>query len=162
MMHSHEELLRRLFDCLNAHDHEGMAACYHEQATFRDIAFTLKGRIQIHAMWDMICSPDAAGTPSDIVVTVEDVSANHATGKARIVDDYTLRSTKRKVHNRIESSFEFRDGLIFRQIDSCDAVDWAKQAFGPGKRWIMGHIGPLRRLGAMSNLKKTRSKAFQR
>ena len=31
-------------------DHAGMAECYHEQATFEDIAFQLSGKKQIHAM----------------------------------------------------------------------------------------------------------------
>ena len=37
-MHDHEELLQRLFQLLNAHNHEGMAACYHEEATFEEFA----------------------------------------------------------------------------------------------------------------------------
>ncbi|MCA9057542.1 MAG: nuclear transport factor 2 family protein, partial [Planctomycetaceae bacterium] len=150
-----------LFDSLNAHDHSGIAACYHEQATFRDIAFTLNGRVQIHAMWDMICSPSEQGTPSDIVATVSELSANDKTGKARIVDDYTLRSTGRTVHNAIDSSFRFQDGLIISQVDHCSAPAWARQAYGPGMRLLMGYVGPFRRWGAMRKLKSIRPDAFR-
>ncbi len=33
-----------------------MAACYHEDATFSDIAFRLKDRNEIRSMWHMICT----------------------------------------------------------------------------------------------------------
>ena len=149
-MHTHEELLQRLFQLLNDHDHKGMAACYHEQATFRDIAFTLNGRKQIHAMWDMICSPTKEdGLVSDIVVTVEELTAIDSTGRAVVVDDYTFRDTGKPVHNSIVSTFEFRDGLIFSQNDECDAADWAKKAFGGFSGFIAGHVGFIRRGKAM-------------
>jgi ketosteroid isomerase-like protein len=160
-MNSHEELLQRLFQCLNAHDHEGVAACYQEQATFRDIAFTLKGRKQIHAMWAMICLPDDKGTPSDIVATVEELTADGSGGRAVVVDDYTFRSTKKRVHNRVRSTFEFRDGLILRQIDQCSAVDWARQAFGNAFGTFLGIAGPVRRMLTMSKLKKAQPQAFE-
>ena len=44
-MHANEILLRRLFDALDRHDHAAMAACYQPDATFRDIAFDLRGRL---------------------------------------------------------------------------------------------------------------------
>jgi hypothetical protein len=57
----HEQLLNTLFQCLNAHKSNDMADCYHEEASFEDIAFRLKGKKQIHAMWDMICSDNEKG-----------------------------------------------------------------------------------------------------
>lgn len=159
-MLAHEELLTRLFQYLNNHDVEGMAACYHEDARFRDIAFTLEGRRQIHAMWDMICSVNDEGVESDIVVTVEELNANDSSGHAVIVDDYTFRDTKRKVLNRIESRFQFRDGLIYRHDDACDAVCWARQAFGGVSGFVAGHVGFVRRSKAMSKLKALRPQAF--
>lgn len=45
-----EQLLTKPFQCFNTHDHNGLADCYLDDATFRDIAFTLKGKRQIHAM----------------------------------------------------------------------------------------------------------------
>jgi len=52
-MHSNATLLHKLFTSLDNHDHKEMSACYHPDATFSDIAFNLKGRKQIHAMWHM-------------------------------------------------------------------------------------------------------------
>ena len=50
-MHYNEELLTKLFQCLNAHDHGGMADCYGEEAAFQDIAFTLHVIIPFKLIW---------------------------------------------------------------------------------------------------------------
>lgn len=158
-MHANEQLLTRLFDCLNAHDHQGMADCYHEQATFRDIAFSLAGQQQIHAMWEMICSDNDQGK-SDIVVEEKEISANDSTGRAVVVDEYTFRDTQRRVVNQINSEFEFRDGKIIKQLDRCDPVSWASQAIGGFRGFIAGHLAFIRRWKAMTKLKAAFPQAF--
>ena len=150
-MHPNAALLTKLFQCLNSHDSKGMAECYHETATFRDIAFKLDGRQKIHAMWDMICSDNERGK-SDIVATVQELSANDTTGRAGVVDDYTFRDTGRKVHNKITSVFGFKDGKIVTQTDDCDAASWARQTFGGLKGFVAGHVGFIRRRSAMKKL----------
>jgi ketosteroid isomerase-like protein len=159
-MHPNEQLLAKLFHCLNAHDYEGMAACYHENATFHDTAFTLRGKTQIHAMWDMICSPNTKGEKSDIKATVQELMANDSTGHAVVLDDYTYRNTCRKGHNKITSTFEFREGQIFKQDDQCDPISWANQAFGSVLGFIPGHVEFARRWTAMKKLKEERPQAF--
>lgn len=160
-MHPIEQLLTKLFQCLNDHDHNGMADCYHDDATFRDDAFTLNGKRQIHAMWDMACSDNKTGVKSEIAVRVKELSANDSTGKAVVIDDYTFRVTGWKVHNPIVSTFEFRDGKIIKQTDDCDAASWASQAFGGFKGFVAGHISFIRRGKAMKKLKEERPHAFQ-
>ncbi len=166
-MHPNEQLLTTLFQCLNAHDHKGVAECYHDEATFRDIAFTLEGKRQIHAMWDMACSVNKKGVPSDIKATVKQLSANDATGKVLVDFDYTFRGTsknkedKKRVLNPIESTYLFRDGKIIQQTDKADAVNWARQAFGGVLGRVVGHISPIRRIMAMHKLKTERPEAFK-
>jgi ketosteroid isomerase-like protein len=160
-MHPNEQLLTNLFQYLNAHNASGMAACYREDAMFQDIAFRLRNKEQIHAMWDMICSPNKDGVPSDIKATVQEMTANDSTGRAVVVEDYTYRDNGRKVHNKITSKFEFRDGFIVRQEDNCDPLAWANQAFGGIKGLIAGHVELARRWKAMSKLKAERPQAFQ-
>ena len=160
-MHPNEQLLTKLFQCLNAHDHKGMADCYHENATFKDIAFKLDNKKQIHAMWNMICSPNKDRVPSDIKATVQELTANDSTGRAAVVEDYTYRDNGNEVHNKITSKFEFRDGLIFKQEDDCDPVHWASQAFGGVLGFIPGRVEFIRRYLAMNKLKKERPQAFQ-
>ena len=57
-MHPHTEVLTRLFTALDRHDHEAMAACYAENASFRDIAFKLQGRTRIHPNTHIITEGD--------------------------------------------------------------------------------------------------------
>ncbi len=159
-MHPNEELLTRLFRYLTEHDHCGMVDCYHDEATFRDIAFTLTGKRQIHAMWKMACSVNKVGIDSDIVATVLEFSANDSTGRAVVVDDYTFRDTGRKVHNKIVSQFEFRENRIVKQTDDCDPVCWARQAFGGFQGFVAGNVGPIRRRKAMRKLKAEHPDAF--
>lgn len=159
-MHSHEQLLARLFQSLNDHDHLAMGDCYHDLATFRDIAFNLKGRRQIQAMWSMICSDNAKGK-STISATVKDLSADADHGRVVVVEDYLFRATGKSVHNEIVSSFAFRDGKILRQTDTCDPIVWARQAYGGCFGFLMGRWEGLRRCLTMHALRKTDTGAFQ-
>lgn len=159
-MHPNEHLLTKLFSCLNAHDHDGMAECYADDATFQDIAFDLKNKEQIHAMWRMACLDNKAGVKSDIAATVKELSANDSTGRVVVIDDYTFRDTGRKVHNQIVSQFEFRRGKIIKQTDACDAAAWARQAIGGFQGYVAGHIGFIRRGKAMKKLKSEHPEAF--
>jgi ketosteroid isomerase-like protein len=145
-MHPNEALIRKLFDALNRHDHQSMADCYRDDATFGDIAFDLKGRREIHAMWHMICS-------GDIKTTVEAVEATGSGARASIVDVYTFRETGRPVVNRIESTFVVKDGLIAEHRDKCSALKWGWQAFGGVKGIAAGLLRSKRSEAAMKKLR---------
>ena len=123
MSHPNADLLHRLFTSLNQHDHQEMAACYHADATFRDIAFDLRGSKQIHAMWHMICE-------TDIRASFHLLEVDDRVGHVTLIDDYTFSSTGRAVHNVIDSHFRLRDGLIIEHQDLCDARVWAAMALG--------------------------------
>lgn len=144
-MHPNAALLTKLYRCLDSKDHRGMAACYHPDATFQDIAFTLRGRKRIHAMWHMISETDLRAT---FTVT----AADDQTGTADLVDDYTFRDTGRHVRNVIRSEFRFRDGLIVEHRDACDALKWGMQALGPGKGLLSWLIPGARAAKAESKL----------
>ena len=122
--HENALLLRRLFTSLQGRDHQAMADCYAPSATFRDIAFDLRDRREIHAMWRMIC------TTTPVKVTIERIEADDRSGRARIVDEYTFSDTKLPVVNPIESRFQFENGRIVEHRDACDARQWAEQAIG--------------------------------
>ena len=64
-------------------------------------------------------------------------------GRAHWDARYTFSGTGRKVLNRIDARFEFRDGLIVRHVDNFDFWRWARQALGvPG--WLLGGSSFLR------------------
>jgi ketosteroid isomerase-like protein len=136
-MHPHTEVLTRLFTALDRHDHDAMAACYATDASFQDIAFTLKGRTRIHAMWHMICDGDIKTTFK--IDEVDDRSAF-----VSVVDEYTFRANGRKVRNIIQSRFRFRHGSIVEQHDSCDSRKWASMAIGGVGGFLAGRISLLR------------------
>src|SRR2546425_11048134 len=118
MKHANAVLLQRLYTSLGQHDHQAMADCYHSEAAFSDIAFDLRGRKQIHAMWHMICQ-------GDIRATCDLVQADDRSGEVNLVDDYTFSSSGRSVHNVIHSHFRFREGVIVEHHDFCDTRAWA-------------------------------------
>lgn len=146
-MHTNGVLLEKLFQSLNEKDHHNMAMCYHTDAEFKDIAFKLNGRKQIHSMWHMI-------SESDLHASFDILSVDDETGTVDLTDDYTFRDTGRPVHNVIRSEFRFRDGLIIKHNDSCDAFDWGVQALGPVKGFISWLVPATRRSKASSILEK--------
>lgn len=143
-------LLESFFAAIQAREHAAIAACYCEDATFQDIAFRLEGRRSIHTMWRMIAA-------SDMRVDYTVVSATERQGEACWTADYTFRDSPgaegRPVHNKIRSTFTFRDGLIARQVDHCDPLRWGFQALGPF-RGVISWIFPwVRRRAARRKLK---------
>ncbi len=125
MSSSNAETIHRLYVALGQRDGEAMAACYAPDASFDDPAFTLRGE-QIGDMWRMLCTRG-----KDLGVEASDISADANSGRAHWVATYTFSGSGRKVVNRIDARFEFRDGLIVRHVDSFDMWRWSAQALGP-------------------------------
>lgn len=146
-MHTNGNLVEQLYNSLNRHDYLAMADCYHPAAHFRDIAFDLKGRDQISAMWQMICS-------GDIRATFEVISADEASASANLVDEYTFTDTGRRVRNAIESRFRFQDGLIIEHLDSCDPRAWAAAAVGGVGGFVAGRLRSVRAWKAHAKLQR--------
>lgn len=156
-MHANAALMNKLFTALGRRDHAAMASCYGDDAHFRDIAFSLRGKKRIHDMWRMICDGD-----SEIVVRdFEVIEADDHRGRARVVEHYTFHRRKDPpdrrvpVDNAIVSSFHFENGRILSQDDDCDAKEWARQALGEGViGYLAGRIRLLRSLVARRKLAK--------
>lgn len=104
-----------------------MVSCCHESIVFEDPAFgVLKGD---HAknMWRMLCEFQKG---KDFKITYSNIEANDLNGTAHWEAFYTFSKTGRKVHNEIQSRFEFKDGKIIKHTDTFDLYKWSKQAFG--------------------------------
>jgi hypothetical protein len=149
MPHKNAELLETFYKSLRNNEHQKIANCYHQDATFTDIAFNIEGRKHIHAMWHMICQAKVELKKYDVE------SANERTGSASWVAGYMFddNGTKRKVHNELKSSFEFKDGLIIKQTDDCNVRNWATQALGPVKGLAAWLIPGLRHATAKRKLR---------
>jgi ketosteroid isomerase-like protein len=128
-MHPNAALIERFYSAFQKRDGATMASCYHPDVTFSDPVFPdLKGA---HAgnMWRMLCERG-----KDLKVEFRDVRADDATGSAHWDAWYTFATTGRKVLNRIDADFTFKDGKIIRHADRFDFHAWAGQALGtPGK-----------------------------
>lgn len=130
-MHPHEELLQRFYAAFQRLDHATMAACYHPEATFEDAIFRLQGA-DIGLMWRMLCERG-----QDMQLTYTGLSADDHAGRAAWDADYTFSQTKRKVHNHVQASFTFQDGLIRTHHDSFSFWRWSRQALG-AVGWLLG------------------------
>lgn len=135
-MHPHAQLVTRFYEAFARRDWAAMAACYHPDVHFSDEVFDLHGA-DAGNMWRMLLT-----NGRDLTVEYSGVSADAATGQAHWDARYTFSATGRKVLNRIDARFEFRDGLIVRHVDRFDFWRWSRQALGmPG--WLLGWSGVL-------------------
>jgi ketosteroid isomerase-like protein len=132
-MHKNAELIERFYRAFAERDADSMVACYHPQVQFSDPVFTDLRGPRAGAMWKMLCERG-----KDLRVEFRDVHADDNIGSADWEAWYTFSATGRKVHNVIDASFEFRDGLIVRHTDHFDLHRWAGQALGIVGRLLGG------------------------
>ena len=119
-------LIDRFYSAFARRDHAEMARCYTPDARFSDPAFgELRGE-EVTAMWRMLCERG-----EDLELRHSDVAADADRGSAHWDADYTFSTTGRKVHNEIDASFRFRDGLIVEHDDHFSLWRWSRQALGP-------------------------------
>lgn len=126
-MQENQQLIRNFYSAFQQRDFVGMNACYHPEVHFSDPAFgDLHGK-RAMAMWHMLCERG-----KDLQVSYRDVVATQNSGQAHWEAIYIF-STGRKVHNSIEATFAFADGLIIRHADRFDFYRWMRMALGlPG------------------------------
>jgi ketosteroid isomerase-like protein len=137
--HPNAALIERFYSALGRRDAAAMAACYAPEATFSDPVFPALDAAGVAAMWAMLC---ARG--KDLAVTVSDIAADGRSGRAHWVATYTYSATGRRVVNRIDATFAFRDGLIVRHEDRFDLRRWLRQAMGV-KGALLGWLPPVQR-----------------
>ncbi|MBK8974242.1 MAG: nuclear transport factor 2 family protein [Hahellaceae bacterium] len=120
------EILSTLLNALKVRDGDTMASLYHPEATFEDEVFCLKGA-EIGAMWQMLCQRG-----KDLELTYSQLnSAKAGEGRVHWEPVYSFSGTGRKVHNRIDTVIELKDGKIWRQRDRFNFWRWSMQALGP-------------------------------
>lgn len=144
-MHPNEQTLTRFYTAFAALDADTMAACYAEDATFTDPAFSLYDRRDISGMWHMLCAATQAKNRQDWRLEFSDVQADDSAGRAHWEAHYRFSVSGRLVHNIIEARFTFNpDGLIASHHDSFDFWRWSRQALGMGG-WVLGWSGLFRK-----------------
>ncbi|HZI10315.1 MAG TPA: nuclear transport factor 2 family protein [Myxococcus sp.] len=125
-MHPHSQLIFDFYTAFQRRDAKAMAACYHPDVEFSDPVFPGLRHARATSMWAMLCERG-----KDLELTFKDVQADDRTGRAHWDARYTFSATGRKVLNRIDAEFEFRDGKIVRHTDRFSFPAWSRQALGP-------------------------------
>ncbi len=127
-MHANAQLISRFYEAFGRRDAETMAGCYHKDIQFSDPVFPDLRGDKAGDMWRMLVA-----RATDLVVNSSAIEADDRRGKAHWDAGYTFVKTGRKVDNRIDAEFEFKDGLISRHRDDFDFWRWARMALGtPG------------------------------
>lgn len=137
-VHPNAELITRFYAAFARRDAIAMAACYHPAASFSDPVFGELDHGGVCAMWRMLCE-----RANDLAIETSDIAADAERGSAHWVATYTYIATGRRVVNRIDATFAFRDGLIARHDDRFDLYRWMRQALG-AKGALLGWLSPVR------------------
>lgn len=123
----HPGLISEFYTAFSEKNAEKMTNCYHNEIVFTDPAFgTLKG-LQAKNMWRMLCESQKN---KDFRIQVSDIRNVNNKVFAKWEAFYQYGKKGRKVHNRIEAEFEFKDGLIIKHIDRFNLWKWSIQALG--------------------------------
>ena len=133
-----QDTIRRLYEAMDAHEGDAMAACYAPDARFEDPVFGPLTGEEAGNMWRMLTSRS-----KDLRVDLAEHEAQGDRGSARWIARYTFGPTGRQVTNDIQASFRFRDGLIVEHTDRFSFYRWARQALGP-MGLLLGWAPPLR------------------
>ncbi|MBC7472696.1 MAG: nuclear transport factor 2 family protein [Candidatus Sericytochromatia bacterium] len=113
---------------------EGMIKYYHDDIEFEDPAFgKLKGD-RAKNMWRMLSEVGKG----NIKVTYKNIHIDGDKGSAEWEAIYNFSETGREVHNKVKANFEFKDGLIYKHIDSFDLWAWSKMALGGFTGYVLG------------------------
>ena len=133
-MQSTIEIFYNAFKNLDA---EAMNACYHDDIIFEDPAFGILEGERAKAMWAMLCESQKG---QNFKIVVSDINDNKNEGTAHWEAFYTFSKTGRKVHNKIDAKFAFKNGLIIKHTDNFNLHKWARQAIGI-KGLLFGGMG---------------------
>ena len=103
-----------------------MVKCYHEKIEFSDPVFPKLQGSKVGAMWKMLCS-HAQG----FELVFSEIQADNEVGSVHWEAKYIFSMTNRKVHNKINASFKFKDGKIIKHDDDFNFWKWSFMALGP-------------------------------
>lgn len=124
-MNTHQQLIEKFYTAFQQKDWQTMQSCYHAEVEFSDPAFPhLKGK-EAKAMWHML-----ATNARDFSLTFNQVQADGNKGSCHWEAAYTFSRTGKSVLNKIDATFEFKDGLIYRHTDRFDFWKWTQMALG--------------------------------
>ena len=127
-MSPNDEVIVRFYRAFAAGDADTMAGCYHENVHFHDPVFQDLDGPDVTKMWRTLLERS-----DDLEITLGEHQADSDSGSAHWSAVYTFSQTGRVVHNEIDATFRFEDGLIIDHVDRFDLWKWSRMALGaPG------------------------------
>ncbi len=124
-MSKNTQLIETFYKAFQKKDYVTMQNCYHDDAIVSDEAFKNLNSQEVKAMWQMLITKSTG-----LELIFNNCVADDTKGSAHWEATYTFSKTGRKVINKIDAAFEFKDGKIFRHIDTFDFHKWSSQALG--------------------------------
>ena len=127
-----DKLINNFYEAFQNLDAEAMVACYHEDIIFEDPAFGILKGEKAKNMWRMLCK-----NAMDLNVEYSNINFDGQMATAYWEAHYTFSKTGRKIHNKIQANFIFKNGKISKHTDHFSLHNWAKQALG-FKGYLLG------------------------
>ncbi len=121
-----DDIIKRFYTAFQQKDFTVMQSLYHTEAEFYDPVFENLNSKQVKEMWRMLLT-----NATDLHITFSEVVSAEHKGSCRWEAAYTFTQTNRAVHNIVKSTFEFKEGKIYRQHDAFNLWRWSTQALGP-------------------------------
>ncbi len=126
-------IIEKFYTAFQNLDSKTMNSLLADDIVFEDPAFgKLKGE-KVKYMWQFLCE-----NAKNFKVEFSDIKTKGNKGTGHWEAFYTFSQTGNKVHNVIDSKFEFKDGLITKHQDDFSLKKWVKQAMGSAVGLIGG------------------------
>ncbi len=125
-MHPNAKLIETFYSSFQKLDGEAMAQCYHPEVEFSDPVFPGLEGDEASAMWKMLCAQ-----AKDFSLSFDAIEADESSGNVHWEAIYNFSATGKKVHNKIDAEFRFKDGKIIQHKDTFDFWKWNSMALGP-------------------------------
>jgi len=120
-----EQLLKDFYTAFQNRDAQKMAEYYHEEANFSDPAFGTLNSNEVALMWKMLCH-----SARDLRVEYKIREVSESAARVHWEAFYSYGKMHRKIHNKVNASFKFKDNKIIRHLDKFSLWKWASQAMG--------------------------------
>jgi limonene-1,2-epoxide hydrolase len=122
-----QNIIEQFYSAFQSMNAEDMARCYHSDVIFDDPAFGQLTGSHASNMWRMLIKSQQG---KNFRVAFKDITIQGNKGSAKWEAWYTFSQTGRKIHNKINASFEIQDDKIIRHSDHFDLYRWSRMALG--------------------------------
>lgn len=135
-----EQIIEDFYRAFQRLDAEAMVTLYHDDIEFTDPVFQFLKGDDAKNMWRMLIEK----SDGKLQIYFHDILGGDNKGVAQWEATYPFKTTNRIVRNKINATFEFKDGKIHRHDDCFGLVRWFTMAYGV-KGVFMGVFPPARK-----------------